>query len=123
MGEDPLTTAVRSGDENAVRVLLEGGADPDTVDEQGIPALCLAISAFNSTIASYLVEGGADPDRQLSDGTTPRLRAVDSGSIGLARCLLGEASLLSEPPAWNCWHAPGSRGRTSTRRRGGRSRC
>jgi hypothetical protein len=96
MGEDPLITAVRSGDEDAVRVLLEDGADPDVVDEQGTPALCLAISAFNSTIASYLVEGGADPDRQLPDGTTPRLRAVDSGSIGLANCLLGGAALISE---------------------------
>ncbi|SOE53531.1 Ankyrin repeat-containing protein [Streptomyces sp. OV198] len=96
MGEDPLITAVRSGDEDAVRLLLEDGADPDAVDEQGSPALCLAISAFNSTIAGYLVEGGADPDRQLSDGTTPRLRAVDSGSIGLADCLLGAAAQLSE---------------------------
>lgn len=96
MGEDPLITAVRSGDEDAVRLLLEDGADPDAVDEQGSPALCLAISAFNSTIAGYLVEGGADPDRQLSDGTTPRLRAVDSGSIGLAHCLLGAAAQLSE---------------------------
>ncbi|MFD5932786.1 MULTISPECIES: HEAT repeat domain-containing protein [unclassified Streptomyces] len=96
MGEGPLITAVRSGDENAVRVLLEDGADPDAVDEQGTPALCLAISAFNSTIAGYLVQDGADPDRQLPDGTTPRLRAVDSGSIGLAYCLLGEAALLSE---------------------------
>ncbi|WP_159050578.1 HEAT repeat domain-containing protein [Streptomyces cellostaticus] len=96
MGEDPLITAVRSGDENAVRILLEDGADPDVLDDQGTPALCLAISAFNSTIASYLVEGGADPDRQLPDGTTPRLRAVDSGSIGLADCLLGGAALIGE---------------------------
>lgn len=96
MGEDPLITAVRSGDENAVRILLEDGADPDVVDGQGTSALCLAISAFNSTIASYLVEGGADPDRRLPDGTTPRLRAVDSGSIGLADCLLGGAAFISE---------------------------
>ncbi|MFF1788062.1 ankyrin repeat domain-containing protein [Kitasatospora sp. NPDC058243] len=96
MGEDPLITAVRSGEENAVRILLEDGADPDVVDEQGTPALCLAISAFNSTIASYLVEGGADTDRQLPDGTTPLLRAIDSGSIGLVFSLLGDAALTSE---------------------------
>ncbi|MFG2823468.1 ankyrin repeat domain-containing protein [Kitasatospora sp. NPDC048365] len=96
MGEDPLITAVRNGDENAVRILLEDGADPDVFDQQGTPALCLAISAFNLTIAGYLVEGGADPDRRLPDGTTPLLRAIDRGSIGLVFCLLGDAALISE---------------------------
>ncbi|MEW1911332.1 ankyrin repeat domain-containing protein [Kitasatospora sp. NPDC085895] len=96
MSEDPLITAVRSGDENAARILLEDGADPDVFDEQGTPALCLAISAFHSTIASYLVKGSADPDRQLPDGTTPLLRAIDSGSIGLVSSLLGDAALTSE---------------------------
>ncbi|TQF02578.1 hypothetical protein E6W39_10280 [Kitasatospora acidiphila] len=96
MGEDPLVTAVRSGDEDAVRVLLEDGADPDHVDEQGNPVLCLAISAFSSSVAGYLVAGGADAVRRLPDGTTPLLRAVDSGSIGLVHCLLGEAALLGE---------------------------
>ncbi|AUY53612.1 HEAT repeat domain-containing protein [Streptomyces sp. CB01881] len=96
MGEDPLITAVRSGDEDAVRVLLEDGADPNAVDERGTLALCLAVSAFHSTIAGYLVGGGADPDRRLPDGTTPLLRAIDSGSIGLVFCLLGDAALTSE---------------------------
>ncbi|MCQ9131859.1 ankyrin repeat domain-containing protein [Streptomyces hilarionis] len=96
MGENPLITAVRNGDENAVRILLEDGTDPDVVDEHGTSALCLAISAFNSTIAGYLVEGGADPDRRLPDGSTPRLRAVDSGSIGLVFGLLGGSALIGE---------------------------
>ncbi|MFF2616757.1 HEAT repeat domain-containing protein [Kitasatospora sp. NPDC058046] len=96
MGEDPLIAAVRRGDENAVRMLLEDGADPNAVDEQGTPALCLAIAAFDSLAADCLVEGGADVDRRLPDGTTPRLRAVDSGSVGLAHGLLGEAALLGE---------------------------
>ncbi|MFF3595570.1 HEAT repeat domain-containing protein [Kitasatospora indigofera] len=96
MGKDPLITAVRSGDENAVRILLDDGADPEVLDEQGTPALCLAISAFNSTIAGCLVGGGADADRRLPDGTTPLLRAVDSGSIGLVHSLLGDAARTSE---------------------------
>ncbi|WP_179121659.1 ankyrin repeat domain-containing protein [Streptomyces avermitilis] len=108
MGEDPLITAVRNGDENAVRILLEDGTDPDVVDEQGTPALCLAISAFNSTIASYLVEGGADPGRRLPDGSTPRLRAVDSvPSASSSACSVDRPS-SARPPARNCWHAPGS---------------
>ncbi|MGY0460406.1 ankyrin repeat domain-containing protein [Kitasatospora sp. cg17-2] len=60
MGEDPLIAAVRSGDHNAVRMLLEDGADPNAVDEQDVPALCLAVAAFDSSVADYLVSGGAD---------------------------------------------------------------
>ncbi|MFH8680637.1 hypothetical protein [Streptomyces lydicus] len=96
MGEDPLITAVRSGDENAVRLLLEDGADPETVDERGTPLLCLAIAACDSAVAASLVQGGADVVRRLPDGSTPQLRAVDSGSVGLVRCLLGDVALLGE---------------------------
>ncbi|MEU8795650.1 ankyrin repeat domain-containing protein [Streptomyces sp. NPDC048643] len=97
MAEHPLITAVRGGHEDTVRLLLDDGADPNTTDEHGIPALCLAITAFHSSIASYLMASGADPDCPLPDGTTPRLRAVDSGSIALASSLLGDPALVTEP--------------------------
>ncbi|MFD7415120.1 hypothetical protein [Kitasatospora purpeofusca] len=96
MGEDPLIAAVRSGDHNAVRRLLEDGVDPNAVDEQDVPALCLAVAAFDSSVADYLVSGGADAARRLPDGTTPQLRAVDSGSISLASSLLGDVAVLDE---------------------------
>ncbi|MET8247064.1 hypothetical protein ABZV31_23170 [Streptomyces sp. NPDC005202] len=36
-----LVTAVRRGDVELVRQLLEGGTDPDTLDEtEGVPVLC-----------------------------------------------------------------------------------
>ncbi|WP_345528956.1 hypothetical protein [Streptomyces showdoensis] len=54
------------------------------------------MSAFDSAIASNLIHRGADPDHRLADGTTPRLRAIDSGSVGLAYCLLGDAARLDE---------------------------
>ncbi|GAA1402154.1 hypothetical protein GCM10009639_45340 [Kitasatospora putterlickiae] len=96
MAGERLIAAVRGGDANAVRALLEDGADPDTVDERGTPVLCLAIAAFDEAVADELVLHGADPVRRLPDGTTPQLRAVDSGSIGLTLGLLGEVSLLGE---------------------------
>ncbi|MEV6203242.1 HEAT repeat domain-containing protein [Streptomyces sp. NPDC051771] len=75
-----LVAAVRQGDATAVAALLEAGADPDTVTEDGLPVLCAAIAAFDAAVARALVEGGAHPDRALPDGTTPLTRAVESGS-------------------------------------------
>ncbi|WP_190012659.1 ankyrin repeat domain-containing protein [Streptomyces lucensis] len=94
MGADEdgrLVVAVRRGDAEQVRDLLHDGADPDTCDGNGgAPVLCLAISAYDETVAEALVEAGADPLRRLSDGSTPLLRAVDSGSLPLTRAVLPE---------------------------------
>ncbi|MFG3142362.1 ankyrin repeat domain-containing protein [Streptomyces sp. NPDC048211] len=80
--------AVRSGDADAVRRLLEAGANPESTDAQGVPALCLAIAAFDEPVASVLTEAGADPRRPLPDGTTPLLRAVDSGTVSVVLAVL-----------------------------------
>ncbi|WP_055588688.1 HEAT repeat domain-containing protein [Streptacidiphilus griseoplanus] len=85
--EDPLVAAVRSGDSERVAALLEDGADPDTVDRQGVPVLCTAVAAFDEPVTEALVEGGADPLRRLPDGSTPLLRAVDAGDLLAGRLL------------------------------------
>ncbi|MFI8461163.1 HEAT repeat domain-containing protein [Kitasatospora sp. NPDC085464] len=93
MGGDPVIEAVRRGDDDAVRVLLAGGADPEAVDGRGVSALCLAVAAFDSSAAGHLVEAGADALRRLPDWSTPLLRAVDSGSVALVIEVLGGAPL------------------------------
>lgn len=55
--------------------LLEAGAAPGTVAEDGLPVLCSAVAAHDAAVAEALVEGGADPDQALPDGTTPLVRA------------------------------------------------
>ncbi|MEU8967388.1 ankyrin repeat domain-containing protein, partial [Streptomyces sp. NPDC048491] len=54
MGEDPLIAAVRSGHAKRVRALLDAGADPNTADEHGTPALCLAVDAFDLRVIDEL---------------------------------------------------------------------
>ncbi|WSW95129.1 ankyrin repeat domain-containing protein [Streptomyces sp. NBC_00989] len=66
-----------------VEKLLAQGANPDAVGEEGVPALCLAVAAYDGPVAEALIKGGADRDRRLPDGSTPLLRAVDSGSLEL----------------------------------------
>ncbi|MFJ4341207.1 HEAT repeat domain-containing protein [Streptomyces sp. NPDC088915] len=109
MEGDPLVAAVSSGDECGVRNLLEDGADPDSLDERGTSVLCLAVAAFRSSIAGELASAGADVLRRLDDGSTPLLRAVDSGSVGLVSSLLdvtpldgaARAELLARAREWH----------------------
>ncbi|MGW7318023.1 ankyrin repeat domain-containing protein [Streptomyces sp. NPDC054865] len=75
-----LVGAVGVGDADAVRELVEAGADPDVVGGDGLPVLCAAVSAYAVETVRALVEGGARPDRVLADGTSPLLRAVEGGS-------------------------------------------
>ncbi|WP_407837836.1 HEAT repeat domain-containing protein [Streptomyces sp. DSM 116496] len=91
-----LGEAVRGDDTEAVWRLLEGGADPDAPDGDGLPPLCAAVAAFAYKAAEALVGAGADPDRVLPDGTTPLLRAVESGSPAVVGALLW-AQDLPEP--------------------------
>ncbi|MFD5639164.1 hypothetical protein ACFWJM_34160 [Streptomyces sp. NPDC127077] len=82
------------GDAEAVRDLLDRGADPDAVDASGLPVLCGAVAACDAPVAEALVEGGADSDRVLPDGTTPLWRAVDGGSPALFLAVLGKEPRL-----------------------------
>ncbi|MFE9876893.1 HEAT repeat domain-containing protein [Streptomyces sp. NPDC005784] len=92
-----LVAAVRRGDAESVTGLLEAGAAPDTVTDDGLPVLCLAVAAYDAGVAQALVEGGADPDRRLPDGTTPLVRAVDGGSPTVAEAVLGREPRLRLP--------------------------
>lgn len=92
MAENPLIEAMRAGRAYLVREVLWAGADPETTDADGVPALCLAVGAFDGYVAEALLEAGADPLRPLSDGSTPLRRAVTSGNAGLTASMLIHAN-------------------------------
>ncbi|MFD6888498.1 HEAT repeat domain-containing protein [Streptomyces sp. NPDC059957] len=64
--------------------------------DDAVVALCAAVAAYDHGAAEALVEAGADPDRVLPDGTTPLLRAVESGSPAVVGALLWSRD-LAEP--------------------------
>ncbi len=95
-----LVSAVIARDAATVRACLEQGAAPDALGSDGLPLLCTAVAGFDHLTAEVLVDGGADQDCELPDGSTPLLRAVDTGSPTLVNVVIGDAPRLRVPDAF-----------------------
>ena len=102
-GEPALMTVARTGNANAVRVLLAHGADANAKDTwRGQTALMWAAIENNAAAAQVLLEAGADVHARSNfappqigqrpgggeGGFTPLLFAVRGGHIETARVLL-----------------------------------
>jgi ankyrin repeat protein len=73
-----LTAAVKRGDDEIVRVLLEAGAAPNRLPKESWPALFSAIEHERESLIRLLVQGGADINIRLPSGYTPLHHAVDT---------------------------------------------
>ena len=94
-----------------IRTLLAHGADPNTVDAQGTPALVQAIvgaSRFRADdpdpipVIQMLIKAGADPNSSTPDGATALHHEVDTtgGSAPIAQTLI---DLDANPNAQDQW--------------------
>jgi uncharacterized protein len=76
-GLTPLHYAVRQGQKEAVRALLDGGARVNDVTGDRTTPLMLAVINGHFDLAMYLLERGADPKIANVAGGTPLYRVVD----------------------------------------------
>ena len=77
----PLMYAARDGAIDAVRALVDGGADMNLVDPDGTTALTLAILNGHFDAAVALLEKGANPNIPDKNGMTALYAAVDMNTI------------------------------------------
>ena len=63
LGDTPLVAATHESSLHAMRVLLEGGADPDITYQGGSTALSTAAADGNTDAVELLLEHGADAGR------------------------------------------------------------
>lgn len=72
---EQLIEAIRSGDAERVKVLLEQGADASARDAYGAPALMLAAHGGSLEIVNLLLSAGAEVDAKDELGWTALLKA------------------------------------------------
>jgi ankyrin repeat protein len=82
-----LQLAVREGNMDILRLLVEHGADITTVDIDGFTPLHWAVREENVDLARLLVGHGADTTAEDIDGLTPLQLAAEKESLDLVRLL------------------------------------
>ncbi len=113
-GESPLAVAVRQGDLEIVKVLVEAGAPIDVVDRTGQKSYLVAVAKLDYPMVEYLLDQGAQVDEpyqteSLSEeflglvksgniaksslkkkplGFTPLMMVADAGDVKLAQLLV-----------------------------------
>ncbi len=87
-----LSAAVRRGDVDMTRLLLESGADPN-LSEEGAPrglSLWIAVNDRQGEIVRLLLAHGADPNAEVDSSGTPMSQAAgDSTLTGMLRAAGG----------------------------------
>jgi uncharacterized protein len=86
-----LLFAVRTGDLDSARLLLEAGADPDDADAWGVSAAALAAHSGFRGVLELLLEAGADPDAAEA-GFAPLHLAILRRDLETARLLLASGA-------------------------------
>jgi uncharacterized protein len=80
-GWTPLLFAAREGCIDCAAALLEGGADVDLADPDGISPLLMAVINARYDLAALLVDKGANPNRWDLWGRAPLYAAVDLNTL------------------------------------------
>ena len=90
-GFSPLALAIFGGRADAVRLLLDRGADVEALSRHAtIQVRPLHTAAFvrNAELGRMLLEAGADPNSQAEGGFTALHSAAQNGDLAFARLLL-----------------------------------
>nr|CAH8829753.1 unnamed protein product [Trichobilharzia regenti] len=83
-----LISAIRLGQYENIKLLLESDADPNTIDQDGWSALRTAAWGGYSDIVQLLIYYGADVNLSGPDGRTALRAAAWAGNVGTVKCLL-----------------------------------
>src|SRR4051812_19743569 len=100
IGETALHQTCQAGNLEAVRLLLDAGANPNGVSRLGHTPLGLAVTYGYFDVAKLLLEKSADPDQLIDFGVAPLTPATESGDADMVRLLLeNKASVTPRAPS------------------------
>ncbi|XP_039193050.1 2-5A-dependent ribonuclease [Crotalus tigris] len=91
-----LNVAVKKGDLQLARQLLEEGANINAKVEHGWTPLHSAVQRNSEKIVNFLLEKGADPLARKDNGATPFILAGVTGNVNLLKLFLDKGSYINE---------------------------
>ncbi|KAK1265357.1 hypothetical protein QJS04_geneDACA010641 [Acorus gramineus] len=94
-GMTALHTAAIKGHRDAVRTLIDYGADLHARDREGHTPLHLAVEGGSADAVEALVDKGADVNARTGRGATPLYMARSMGHEGIAQLLLANGAASS----------------------------
>jgi ankyrin repeat protein len=87
-GTTALHWATHWDDLDFVDLLLKAGANPNAVNDLGVPPLSLACTNGSTRVVARLLAGGANPEGALRTGESALMNASRGGSLELVQLLL-----------------------------------
>lgn len=87
--------SIRDGNVEAVRLFLDAGMSPESIDESGSPVLMNAAIKNDSSIAELLIDHGANVNSRTKDGESPLMIAALMGATDTVRVLLKAGAELN----------------------------
>ena len=102
-GGGPLHRAVRKADTEALRMLLEAGADVNAQGRMSDTPLHIAARVRNIAAIRVLLEAGADVNAQGDNGDTPLHHAARNGDTEALRMLLEAGADVNARQGGNGW--------------------
>uniref|UniRef100_A0A0D6R704 Uncharacterized protein n=1 Tax=Araucaria cunninghamii TaxID=56994 RepID=A0A0D6R704_ARACU len=102
-GWTPLHSAVSSGKDNVVEVLLQAGADVSMANKGGRTALHYAASKGRLNIAQILISHGAKVNQKDKFGCTPLHRAASAGHSQLCELLIDDGADVDATDKTGCF--------------------
>ena len=96
---DDFNRAVLNNDVQSVTRLIARGADPDTANEKGEPALLLAAREGTTDLVRALVKGRANVNIRSPHGDTPIMLASLAGNLATVK-VLREAGAQINHSGW-----------------------
>ncbi|MBM3401806.1 MAG: hypothetical protein FJY21_05725 [Bacteroidetes bacterium] len=96
-GFTPLSLAAYFGREDAIRILLLNGSDPNIPSKNGFSVYPIhsAVASDYTMIAKMLLESGADVNVAQKSGITPLHSAAHNGNIELLIVLLEAGAIVN----------------------------
>ena len=90
-GVTPLINAAWYGHTDVVKVLIDGGAEPDKADRYGETPLHKAAengSLGRTDVVQFLINSGANLDKANNNGKTPLHRAAEKDNLEVVHLLI-----------------------------------